>query len=122
MMKRALLLVLLVTSCARWEPLGVIPGSSRRIITGSPANAESFAYQLRVPAGSRIASHRHTTDMHVKVLRGSMFITMSGTTHHFTTGNSFTIPANTWHAEWWDQDSTMEASGVGPMKTDFETP
>ena len=120
LMIRAMLVVVALASCTQWQPFQRVPGASLRRISGDPSKSEAFRFQLKVPAGAHIESHRHTTDVHVKVLRGSMYITMSGVTHHFTTGKSFTISANTWHAEWWDQDSTMEASGVGPMRSEDE--
>jgi hypothetical protein len=118
---RAAVLLLLFSGCTEWEPMKSIPGASLRRISGDPATAGPFRYQLEMPSGARIESHRHSTDMHVKVLRGSMFITMSGETRHFTGGSEFTIPADTWHLEWWDELSIMEASGVGPMKSEFAT-
>jgi len=38
----------------------------------------------------------------------------------FSTGSSFVVPANTLHEEWWDEESLLEAEGVGPMETVYK--
>jgi hypothetical protein len=63
--------------------------------------------------------------VHVKVVSGSMFIIIgepveSSRTQHFQTGSVFVVPAYAWHEEWWDEESIMEAEGIGPMETVFK--
>jgi len=73
---------------------------------------------------ARIAAHRHSVDVHGKVLKGSMFIVLDESldpsrARHFVAGNTFVVPANAWHIEWWDEESVLEAEGVGPMVTTY---
>ena len=37
-------------------------------------------------------------------------------------GSPLTIPANTWHAEWWESETVVEVEGTGPMRTEYATP
>jgi mannose-6-phosphate isomerase-like protein (cupin superfamily) len=109
----------------QWQPINNVPGGLRRYLVGDTTKAGPFKYQLKIPAGSRVAVHRHSKDVHVKVLNGSMFIIIGeplerSRAQHFTTGSVFVVPANSWHDEWWDQESMLEAEGVGPMETVYK--
>ena len=110
----------------QWQPLDTVPGAFRRYLVGDTRLRGPYKYQLRIPAGARVAAHKHSVDVHVKVLSGSMFIIMgepldSSRAQHFVTGNTFVVPANTWHDEWWDTESLLEAEGVGPMETVYKS-
>jgi len=121
----AVFLAIVLSSCASdWQPLKSIAGASRRNVVGDPSQPGPFRYQLRIPAGARIAAHRHSVDVHGKVLKGSMFIVLDESldpsrARHFVAGNTFVVPANAWHIEWWDEESVLEAEGVGPMVTTY---
>lgn len=110
----------------QWQPFKSIPGGFRRDLVGDTSQAGAFKYQLKIPAGARVAAHQHSTDVRVKVLSGSMFIIIgepleSSRARHFTAGNVFVVPARAWHEEWWDEESVLEAEGVGPMETIYKT-
>lgn len=123
-------LLLINVACARgpqpdsaeWQPHKTVPGVLRRDLVGDNSQPGPFKYQLKVTAGTRVAAHKHSQDVHVKVLSGSMFIIIgepleSSRAQHFVAGSSFVVPANAWHDEWWDQESILEAEGVGPVAT-----
>lgn len=106
----------------QWQPHKTIAGVLRRDLVGDPSRPGPFKYQIKVTAGTRVAAHKHSTDVHVKVLSGSMFIIIgepleSSRVQHFVGGSGFVVPANAWHDEWWDQESVLEAEGVGPVET-----
>jgi hypothetical protein len=91
-------------------------------LVGDTRQPGPFKYQLKIPAGARVAAHRHSKDVHVKVLSGSMFIIIgepleSSRAQHFAAGSGFVVPAQAWHDEWWDEETVLEAEGVGPMET-----
>lgn len=114
------------TNTAEWQPITSVPGVLRRNLAGDPSQPGPFKYQLKIPAGSRAAVHRHSKDVHVKVLSGSMFIIIGeplerSRVQHFATGSNFVVPANSWHDEWWDEESMLEAEGVGPSETTYRT-
>ena len=106
----------------QWQPHKSIPGVFRRDLVGDTSQPGPFKYQLKITAGTRVAAHQHSTDVHVKVLSGSMFIIIgepleSSRAQHFAAGSSFVVPAHAWHDEWWDQETLLEAEGVGPVET-----
>ena len=62
----------------------------------------------------------------MKVVSGSIFIIMGeplepSRARRFTAGNVFVVPANAWHEEWWDEETILEAEGVGPMETVYKS-
>ena len=96
-------------------------------VVSNPRDVTRSKFQLKIPAGARVATHRHTKDVHVKVLSGSIFIIIGeplepSRARHFTTGSTFFVPANAWHDEWWDEEAILEAEGVGPMETVYKSP
>ncbi len=110
----------------QWQPDTRIPGMFRRNLVSNPRQAGPFKYQLRIPGGSRIAVHRHSNDVHVKVLSGSMFIIIgepleSSRAQRFAAGSAFVVPAHAWHDEWWEEETLLEAEGVGPMETIYKS-
>ena len=36
----------------------------------------------------------------------------------FDAGSTFVIPAGVWHVEWFESDTLVEISGIGPMRTE----
>ena len=114
------------TNSDQWQPSKTIPGGFRRDLVGDTRQPGPFKYQLKIPAGTRVAAHQHSKDVHVKVLRGSMFIIIgepleSSRAQRFAAGNVFVVPADAWHDEWWDEETVLEAEGVGPMETVYKS-
>ena len=113
------------TNTDQWQPSKTIPGGFRRDLVGDTSQSGPFKYQLKIPAGARVAAHQHSKDVHVKVLSGSIFIIIgepleSSRARHFTAGSVFVVPAGAWHDEWWDKETVLEAEGVGPMDTVYK--
>ena len=110
------------TNPDQWQPSKTIPGGFRRDLVGDTGRPGPFKYQLKIPAGTRVAAHHHSKEVHVKVMSGSIFIIIGeplepSRARRFTTGNGFVVPAHAWHEEWWDEETVLEAEGVGPMET-----
>lgn len=110
----------------QWQPSTSIPGMFRRNLVGDPRQPGPFKYQLRIAGKARAAEHRHSKDVHVKVLSGSMFIIIgepleSSRTQRFAAGTAFVVPALAWHDEWWEEETVLEAEGVGPMETIYKS-
>ena len=115
----------LQTNPGQWQPLESVPGGFRLYLVGDTRQPGPFKYQLKIPAGARVAVHKHSVDVHVKVLSGSMFIIIgepleSSHVLRFAAGSVFIVPANTWHDEWWDEETVLEAEGVGPSETVYK--
>jgi quercetin dioxygenase-like cupin family protein len=113
------------TNSDQWQPHKTIPGGFRRDLVGDTGQPGPFKYQLKIPAGTRVAAHQHSKDVHVKVLSGSIFIIIgepleSVRARRFAAGSVFVVPAHAWHEEWWDEETVLEAEGVGPMETVYK--
>ena len=109
----------------QWQPIESVPGGFRRYLVGDTRQPGAFKYQLKIPAGAQVAAHQHSKDVHVKVLSGSMFIIIgepleSARAQRFAAGNGFVVPAHAWHDEWWDEETVLEAEGVGPVETVYK--
>ena len=110
------------TDSAEWQPSPTLPGAFRRDLVGNPRQAGPYKYHLKVPAGARPPVHKHASDVHIKVLSGSMFIILgeplvSSRVQRLAVGSVFVFPAHTWHDEWWDEETVLEVEGVGPVET-----
>jgi ketosteroid isomerase-like protein len=95
-------------------------------ITGNSSLAGAFKYLFKGLAGTSIGAHRHSVEQRITVRSGRKFILMGDltktTTQIFEAGSIFTIPANTWHVEWWETETIEEIEGTGPMLTERATP
>jgi hypothetical protein len=114
------------TNSNQWQPSQSIPGGFRRDLVGDTTQPGPFKYQLKVPAGARVAAHQHSKDVNVKVLSGSIFIIIgepleSSRARRFAAGSVFVVPAGALHNEWWDEESVLEAEGIGPMETVYKS-
>ena len=110
----------------QWQPHKSIPGVFRRDLVGDTSRPGAFKYQLKITAGTRVAVHQHSKDVHVKVLSGSMFIIIgepleSSRAQRFAAGSGFVVPAHAWHDEWWEEETVLEAEGVGPVVTVYKS-
>jgi hypothetical protein len=116
-------LLLIAVACSTgWQPLEGIPGGYRRNLVGDPSTSGSFRFQLKIPARARVEAHKHSVDVHVTVLSGSLFIIVgepldTARARNYPAGTSFVVPADAWHVEWWDEPTTLEGRGFGPMET-----
>ena len=96
-------------------------------IEGVRSEPGPFREYYRTPATTSLPAHRHTADMHIRVLEGRQFILMgpdleTARVQHFDAGVTFVIPAGTWHVEWFEVDTLVEISGIGPMRTERASP
>jgi hypothetical protein len=93
-----------------------------RRISGVRAEPGPFREYYQTPAGTSSGAHRHTADMHIRVISGRQFILMgdleNARLQRFDAGSTFVIPAGTWHVEWFEEDTLVELFGVGPMRTE----
>lgn len=113
------------TNSNQWEPSQTIAGGFRRDLVGNSRQHGPFKYQLKIPAGTRLAPHWHSVDVHVQVMSGSMSIIMgelleTSRAQRFPAGSIFVVPANTLHEEWFDEDTVVQGEGVGPMETVYK--
>jgi len=64
--------------------------------------------------------------MQIKVVSGRKYIVMgnldSSKVQRFDAGSSFVIPANSWHLEWWEEETVEDIKIMAPFKTQMATP
>ena len=97
------------------------------ILGTRPQDSAKVNVLLKFLSGASAGAHRHSVDMHIKVLKGEKPILMgeslaSAKVQTFFEGESFVIPAGYWHVEWWDTLTVEEISYTGPMRTEFAKP
>lgn len=101
-------------------------GYSTKTISGSISELGLFKYLLTAKPGASISAHLHSADMHIKVISGEKYIIIgnleNSSVQRFGAGNSFTIPANTWHLEWWEKETVEEIRILAPFQTQNATP
>jgi len=95
-------------------------------ISGSRSAAGPYKYLFTAQPFASISAHRHSVDMKITVKSGQKFILMgdlnAAKVQRFDAGSTFTIPAGTWHVEWWETETVEEIEVVNPMKTERASP
>jgi quercetin dioxygenase-like cupin family protein len=100
-------------------------GYTTKTISGNRSVAGAVKYILTAQPGASVSAHFHSGEMHIKVVSGRKFIIMgdldSARVQRFDAGSSFVIPANTWHLEWWEEETVEEIDIMAPWKTERAT-
>ncbi len=101
-------------------------GYSIKPISGNRFVPGPYKYLLTAQPGASIAAHLHSTAMHIKVVRGRKYIIMgnldSSKVQRYDAGSSFVIPAQSWHLEWWEEETVEDIEIMAPFKTQRATP
>ena len=95
-------------------------------VSGSRAAAGPFKYIVKAQPTASLGAHRHSVELRLTVKSGRQFILMGdlekAKLQILEAGVPFTIPANTWHVEWWETETVVEVEGTGPMRTERASP
>ena len=109
-----------------WHADRPSPVAIYRDLECKPTTPGCFHFYYQAPAGASLAAHRHSVAMKITVRFGRKFILMgdldSARVQRFDAGSTFTIPANTWHVEWWETETLEDVEGIGPMQTERASP
>src|SRR5215813_1860690 len=109
-----------------WHADRPSPVAIYRDLDCNPTKPGCFHYYYQAPAGASLAAHRHSVAMKITVRFGRKFILMgdldNARVQRFDAGSTFTIPANTWHVEWWETETLEEVEGIGEMHTERASP
>lgn len=101
-------------------------GTSSNTISGDRNTTGLWKYTFAAQAGSSISAHRHSSEMKITVKSGRKFILMgdleTAKVQIFEAGSTFVIPANTWHMEWWENETLEEIEIMAPTRTERATP
>jgi hypothetical protein len=109
-----------------WHADRPSPVAIYRDLDGNPTKSGRFHYYFQAPAGASLAAHRHSVAMKITIRFGRKFILIgdleNARVQRFDAGSTITIPANTWHVEWWETETLEEVEGIGPMQTERASP
>ena len=110
-----------------WKESNSLPSTKFAVIVGDPAKEGMFTMRLMLPAGLKVPPHWHLTDEHVTVLSGTMHMGMGDKldpkmgTAVPAGGYSF-VPANVHHYAWFEEESIIQITGMGPWKIVYVNP
>ena len=101
-------------------------GTASKTISGARNTPGVWKYTFTAQPGASIAAHRHSSEMRITVKSGRKFILMgdleTAKVQRFEAGSTFVIPANTWHVEWWENETVEEIEIMAPTRTERATP
>jgi quercetin dioxygenase-like cupin family protein len=82
-----------------------------------------FVERSYFPPGYRSNPHLHPGDLNITVITGSFNLAFASNTdsataaHVYGPGSFVIIPANQSHFEWFTENTVMDITGIGPLKT-----
>jgi len=96
------------------------------VLEGNPSEAGAFTMRLLFPAGTRVDPHLHPAIEHATVLSGTVYF---GIGQAFETeklrrlpvGSFILIPAELPHFGMIEEDTLIQAHGIGPWRTTYVT-
>lgn len=101
-------------------PAAYAKGAQFAVVKGDPTKEGMYVVRLKVPAGFKIAAHRHPNDENVTVLSGTFNIgngdkldEKSGTLVK-AGGYSYVAKGMT-HYAWFTEDTVIQLHGMGPQ-------
>ena len=116
-------------SAVKWGPApGALPkGGQLAVLSGDPGKSGTFVVLLKMPAGYKIAAHKHPHTERITVISGQF---------HFGTGDKpdvkqanklgpggfVELPANTNHYAFTKVATVIQISGEGPFGIEYTNP
>jgi quercetin dioxygenase-like cupin family protein len=116
----------LTAADVQWKPLR--PGAEMAVISGDPARPGSpFVIRFRYRGKARIPPHWHPVDENVTVLSGTFRIGMGesgdeSATTALEVGAYALLPAKMPHYAWADDNTIVQAHGIGPFVINYVNP
>ena len=124
MRSAVVLAVAVVVFTARGAAQDVLAAPTRVTVplAGDRAKSGLFAERIKFAPGDRGRPHTHSTDLHVTVLRGRIFLNWgtrfdTAGARAMTAGDFVVLPAGKAHFEWTDEETEIHVEGVGPVTT-----
>lgn len=121
--------VMVKAADVKWgdPPPALERGAQAAVLAGDPGQAGGlFVLRLKMPAGYRIARHRHPSDEHVTVLEGELTLEMGdGANRHSTTfgpGDYVLLPADMQHTASTTSGAVLQVHAKGPFELNYVDP
>ena len=113
----------------KWGPAPkVLPaGAEAAVLFGDPTKKGLFALRLKVPSGYAVPPHTHPVDEVVTVISGTASLGMGKTADRSATkalpaGSFFALPPETAHFAYFDQETVLQITTVGPWAIKYVNP
>lgn len=108
-------------------PPSVPAGAKMTVLKGDPGQESMFVIRLSVPAGYQIAPHWHPAFENVTVISGEANFGLGDTFDKtkgmkLVTGGFASMPPQTRHYFWAEQDTVIQLHGVGPWQLYYVNP
>ncbi|RRN63973.1 cupin domain-containing protein [Caulobacter sp. 602-1] len=109
-----------------WRQFAAFPPEARlAVLLGDPGQAGIYVIRVRLPAGARIAPHRHPEDRTYTVLSGIFYIGLGETfvtdkLQAFGPGSLVVLPGGQPHFHWArDGEYITQVTAMGPLGLDY---
>lgn len=112
-----------------WKPgpASVPAGAKMAVLMGDPSQEANFVIRLWAPAGYLIAPHWHPAFENLTVISGEANFGIGDTVDKtkgmkVVTGGFASMPPQTHHYFWTDQDTVLQLHGTGPWQLFYVNP
>ena len=112
-----------------WKPApaSVPAGAKMAVLRGDPSQESNFVIRLWAPAGYLIPPHWHPAFENVTVISGEANFGIGDTVDKskgmkVVTGGFATMPPQTHHYFWTDQETVLQLHGTGPWQLYYVNP
>lgn len=108
-------------------PDALPPGARAVVMEGDPKKPDLFHMRLKVPAGYRVAPHRHSDMERVTVISGSVKLGLGeqfddSKMKTLPAGSFFSLPPKTAHFVTTSEETVIQISTTGPWALTYVNP
>lgn len=99
-------------------------GTRSATLIGTRDPGVMFTYAFRIPAGLEDGPHSHSSDIHLVVAAGELWLgggpeATRLTARRYPAGSLLHVPAGTVHADGADVDTVVYGTTIGPWSTTY---
>lgn len=94
-----------------------LPNVKMAILEGNPKKHGFFVMRLKLPAGTKVPAHVHSTVERVTVISGKFNLALGEMPENpkvLPAGSYFSIPPKTVHNAWADEETVLQITTIGP--------
>jgi quercetin dioxygenase-like cupin family protein len=110
--------IVLTPDQLQWKPGPKELGNAEvAVLDGDPAAKGFFVSRVKLPAGTKLPPHVHAKVERVTVISGKINLAMGATADNpivLPAGSYFSLPPNTLHNAWVDDETILQISTDGP--------
>lgn len=111
----------------KWGPLDPKQpnGIQVAVLAGDPAKQGTFVMRVKFPAGSEVASHRHSTTEYASILSGRILIAFGvnpdkAKAIELRAGDFFFLKGGQHHQVWAIDETVLDFSSEGPFDVHYD--